>query len=68
MKRNLINAEPLNRNFRLNLDLWQAITYFAAHLRCDSMYKEVSMQQVIQTLGEYIKEQYDAKLDDSEFL
>ena len=27
------------------------------------MYKEVFMQQVIQTLGEYIKEQYDAKLD-----
>ena len=30
------------------------------------MYKEVSMQQVIQTLGEYIKEQYDAKLDKQE--
>ena len=30
------------------------------------MYKEVSMRQVIQTLGEYIKEQYDAKLDKQE--
>ena len=29
-------------------------------------YKEVSMQQVIQTLGEYIKEQYDAQLDKQE--
>ena len=30
------------------------------------MYKEVSMQQVIQTLGEYIKEQYNAELDKQE--
>ena len=30
------------------------------------MYKEVSMQQVIQTLGEYIKEQYNAQLDKQE--
>ncbi len=30
------------------------------------MYKEVSMQQVIKTLGEYIKEQYNAKLDKQE--
>ena len=30
------------------------------------MYKEVSMPQVIQTLGEYIKEQYNAELDKQE--
>jgi acyl carrier protein len=30
------------------------------------MYKEVSMQQVIKTLGEYIKEQYNAELGKQE--
>jgi acyl carrier protein len=30
------------------------------------MDKEVFMQQVVQTLGEYIKEQYNAKLDKQE--
>jgi len=30
------------------------------------MYKEVSMQPVIKTLGEYIKDQYNAELDEQE--